>query len=134
MAAKVETNHALLESIVYQANKMSEVEFMLGLGGPIAGLKGTLPRPKIQLISAIATKTFELCAREATQIFGGLAYSRGGQGEKVERLYREVRAYRFLPLPNRSANNSIPGGSEEIMIDLSMRQSLKVAQALGAKL
>jgi hypothetical protein len=29
---------------------------------------------------------------------------------------------------------SIPGGSEEIMIDLSMRQSLKVAQALGAKL
>ena len=29
--------------------------------------------------------------------------------------------------------NSIPGGSEEIMIDLSMRQSLKVAKALGAK-
>jgi len=29
---------------------------------------------------------------------------------------------------------SIPGGSEEIMIDLAMRQSLKVAQALGAKL
>jgi hypothetical protein len=43
MAAKVETNHALLESIVYQANKMSEVEFMLGLGGPIAGLKGKIP-------------------------------------------------------------------------------------------
>ena len=85
-------------------------------------------------MSAIATKTFEFCAREGTQIFGGLAYSRGGQGEKVERLYREVRAYRFLPLPNPSANNSIPGGSEEIMIDLSMRQSLKVAQALGAKL
>jgi hypothetical protein len=32
------------------------------------------------------------------------------------------------------ADHSIPGGSEEIMIDLSMRQSLKVAQALGAKL
>jgi alkylation response protein AidB-like acyl-CoA dehydrogenase len=74
------------------------------------------------LIIALTTKTFEYCAREATQIFGGLAYSRGGQGEKVERLYREVRAY------------SIPGGSEEIMIDLSMRQSIKVAQALGAKL
>ena len=95
MAAKVETNHALLESIVFQANKMSEDEFMLGLGGPIAGLKGTLPHPHTQLMSAIATKTFEFCAREATQIFGGLAYSRGGQGEKVERLYREVRAYRF---------------------------------------
>jgi alkylation response protein AidB-like acyl-CoA dehydrogenase len=48
------------------------------------------------LIKAITTKTFEFCARESTQIFGGLAYSRGGQGEKVERLYREVRAYRFV--------------------------------------
>src|SRR5579859_7079489 len=121
MAGKIEANHNWLENVVYQACKMNEMEFMLGLGGPIAGLK------------AIATKTFEFCAREATQIFGGLAYSRGGQGEKVERLYREVRAYRYLLL-NNSANNSIPGGSEEIMIDLSMRQSLKVAQALGAKL
>jgi len=43
MAMKVEANHAWLEQIVYQANNMSEMEFMLGLGGPIAGLKGTLP-------------------------------------------------------------------------------------------
>jgi hypothetical protein len=56
MAMKVEANHAWLESIVYQANKMSEMEFMLGLGGPIAGLK------------ALTTKTFEFCAREATQV------------------------------------------------------------------
>jgi hypothetical protein len=41
---------------------------------------------------------FEYCAREAAQIFGGASYVRGGQGEKVERLYREVRAY------------AIPGG------------------------
>jgi hypothetical protein len=40
MAAKIEANHAWLESVVYQANKMNEMEFMLGLGGPIAGLKG----------------------------------------------------------------------------------------------
>ena len=40
MAVRVEANHASLESVVYQANKMDEVEFMLGLGGPIAGLKG----------------------------------------------------------------------------------------------
>ena len=37
---------------------------------------------------------------QAAQIFGGLSYSRGGQGEKVERLNREVRAM------------AIPGGSE----------------------
>jgi hypothetical protein len=41
---------------------------------------------------------------------------RGGQGEKVERLCREVRAY------------AVPGGSEEILLDLSVRQALKAAQ------
>jgi alkylation response protein AidB-like acyl-CoA dehydrogenase len=45
----------------------------------------------------------------------GLAYTRGGQGEKVERLYREVRAF------------SIPAGSEEIMLDLGIRMALKTA-------
>jgi hypothetical protein len=37
----------------------------------------------------------------------------GGQGEKVERLYREVRAYAF------------GGGSEEILLDLGMRQAMQ---------
>ena len=59
---------------------------------------------------------FEFCAREAAQVFGGLSYVRGGQGEKVERLYREVRAY------------AIPGGSEEIMLDLAVRQAMKDAK------
>jgi hypothetical protein len=44
MAAKIEANHAWLESVIYQANNMSEVEFMFGLGGPIAGLKGTFTK------------------------------------------------------------------------------------------
>ena len=35
---------------------------------------------------------------------------------QVERLYREVRAY------------AIPGGSEEIMIDLAVRQAMKDAK------
>lgn len=83
---------------------------MLKMGGAIAGLK------------AQATSTFELCAREASQIFGGLSYTRGGQGGKVERLYRDVRAY------------AIPGGSEEIMLELFMRQSLRVYQLFGMKL
>lgn len=60
---------------------------------------------------AEATQTFELCAREAAQILGGISYSRGGQGAKVERLYREVRAL------------SIPAGSEELMIFMSVKES-----------
>ncbi|EFZ00003.1 acyl-CoA dehydrogenase [Metarhizium robertsii] len=110
MARQIEASYNWLENMIYQCQKMGEHEAMLRLGGPIAGLK------------AQSTVTFEFCAREASQIFGGLSYSRGGQGGKVERLYRDVRAY------------AIPGGSEEIMLDLSMRQSLKVAQVMGMKL
>lgn len=110
MARQIEATYNWLENIIYQCQKMSDTEAMLRLGGPIAGLK------------AQATVTFEFCAREASQIFGGLSYSRGGQGGKVERLYRDVRAY------------AIPGGSEEIMLDLSIRQSMRVAKMLGMKL
>jgi len=110
MARQIEASHAWLENLIYQCQQMGEMEAMLKLGGAIAGLK------------AQATTTFEFCAREASQIFGGLSYSRGGQGAKVERLYRDVRAY------------AIPGGSEEIMLDLSIRQALRVHKALGMKL
>ncbi|XDG05132.1 hypothetical protein ABKA04_004747 [Annulohypoxylon sp. FPYF3050] len=110
MARQIEASYSWLENLIYQCQKMGETEAMLRLGGPIAGLK------------AQSTLTFEFCAREASQIFGGLSYSRGGQGAKVERLYRDVRAY------------AIPGGSEEIMLDLSMRQSMRVAKITGMKL
>lgn len=110
MARQIEAGYSWFESLISQVSHMPEEIAMLRLGGPIAGLK------------AQSTMTFEFCAREASQIFGGLSYSRGGQGAKVERLYRDVRAY------------AIPGGSEEIMLDLSMRQSLKVAEFMGMKL
>ncbi|KAL7273895.1 hypothetical protein RUND412_003225 [Rhizina undulata] len=110
MARQIEATHNWLENIIYQCSQMGETEAMLKLGGAIAGLK------------AQATTTFEFCAREAVQIFGGLGYTKGGQGAKVERLYRDVRGY------------AIPGGSEEIMLDLSIRQSLRVNKALGMKL
>ncbi|KAG0253043.1 hypothetical protein DFQ27_007711 [Actinomortierella ambigua] len=110
MSRQIEATHAWMESVLYQTQTMPEDMQMLKLGGPIA------------LLKAQSTQTLEYCAREACQIFGGLAYTRGGQGEKVERIYREVRAY------------AIPGGSEEIMLDLGMRQSIKVAQMFGAKL
>ncbi|OQO12592.1 hypothetical protein B0A48_02054 [Cryoendolithus antarcticus] len=110
MARQIEASYNWLENLVFQCQSMGDTEAMLKLGGAIAGCK------------AQSTLTFEFCAREAAQIFGGLSYSRGGQGAKVERLYRDVRAY------------AIPGGSEEIMLDLSMKQALKVHKALGMKL
>jgi len=110
MARQIEATHNWLENIIFQCAAMGEHEAMLKLGGAIAGLK-------VQ-----ATVTFEFCAREAVQILGGIGYTKGGVGAKVERLYRDVRGY------------AIPGGSEEIMADLSIRQSLKVHEAMGMKL
>lgn len=104
MARMVMSTHAALEDLTYQFQTMPKLLQPYALGGHTA------------LLKVQATKTFEFCAREAAQILGGCSYTRGGQGDKVERLYREVRAY------------AIPGGSEEIMRDLGVRQALKIAQ------
>jgi alkylation response protein AidB-like acyl-CoA dehydrogenase len=101
MVRQVESTWAQIEFITYQMNTMSFNESQKVLGGPLA------------LLKAHAGIVMEYCAREAAQIFGGLAYTRGGQGEKVERIYRDVRAY------------TIPAGSEEIMLDLGIRMALK---------
>lgn len=110
MARMVEATHAWLEHTTYQLQTMKHEEATMKLGGTTA------------LLKVQCTKVFEYCAREAAQIFGGLAYSRGGQGEKVERLNREVRAM------------AVPGGSEEVMLDLGIRQSKKLADMAQAVL
>jgi len=104
MARQVESCHAWIEVVAHQMNTMQPMEAFVKLGGYTA------------LLKVQCTKVFEYCAREGAQIFGGLGYTRGGQGEKVERLAREVRAM------------AVPGGSEEIMLDLGIRQQRKVAE------
>ena len=68
---------------------------------------GTENAADIALLKVQSSQTLEFCAREAMQILGGAAYMRGN---RVERIYREVRV------------NAIGGGSEEIMKDLAARQ------------
>ena len=82
MARQIEASYNWLENVVYQCQTMNETEAMLKLGGAIAGLK------------AQSTVTFEFCAREASQIFGGLSYSRGGQGAKVCILPENIRFHK----------------------------------------
>ena len=101
MARQVEATHHWLENLTHQLCKMPKDTAMNVLGGPIA------------LMKAHSSKVMEYCAREARQIFGGNAYTRTGLGERVERLYRDVGAY------------AIPGGSEEILLDLGVRQGMK---------
>ena len=72
------------------------------------GFVAGAPRPvDIALLKVQASRTLEFCAREALQILGGAGFLRGN---RVERIYREVRV------------NAIGGGSEEILLDLAARQ------------
>jgi alkylation response protein AidB-like acyl-CoA dehydrogenase len=73
------------------------------------------------LLKVNATKTFEYCCREASQIFGGAAVVREGQGELVERAYRDVRGA------------AIPGGSEEILLDFAIRSAVTQAERQQSK-
>jgi len=96
MTSRVEATHALLEQIAFQMTQQI----------PDSAIAGVIALSKVQ-----STKNMEYCAREASQIFGGSSYVRGGKGAIVERLYREVRVM------------AIGGGSEEVMLDLAMRQA-----------
>jgi alkylation response protein AidB-like acyl-CoA dehydrogenase len=63
------------------------------------------------------TKGLEFCAREASQIFGGSSLVREGIGKEVEGFYRNVRSH------------AIPGGSEEILLDLAIRSITNLKQS-----
>lgn len=106
MVRQVECLHDMLERVAYQFSKGIDDGEM---GGACA------------LLKVQASKTFEFCAREASQIFGGSSIVREGKGKIVERLYREVRA------------SAIPGGSEEILLDFAMRQAVKTAMHRAKK-
>lgn len=101
MVRQIESLHDMLERVAYQFSKgVSDFK----MGGACA------------LLKVQASKTFEYCAREASQIFGGSSVVREGKGKLVERMYREVRAM------------AIPGGSEEILLDFAIRQAVKSAK------
>ena len=56
MARNIESCHAMLEQVAYQMKVGTDDQYMAGM---------------IALTKVHATKTFDLCAREATQIMGG---------------------------------------------------------------
>jgi alkylation response protein AidB-like acyl-CoA dehydrogenase len=107
MARQIECLHDNVERVAYQY-KMGVPDMKMGA--------------QCAFLKVQASKTFEFCAREASQIFGGSAIVREGRGRLVERLYREVRA------------SAIPGGSEEILLDAAMRMTVAQASKTVAKL
>lgn len=74
------------------------------------------------LIKVQASRCFEYCAAEASQIFGGAAVVKEGRGKIVERLYREVRTI------------AIPGGSIEVLQDQHGREVYRKSKKLMSSL
>ncbi|KAK8196540.1 hypothetical protein M8818_006705 [Zalaria obscura] len=99
--ALLESQWAWVEQFVYQMTRLSKAEADVELGGLTAAAK------------AHAGIVLNECAQCAVLLFGGNGYTRSGKGEIAERLYREV------------PGNKIPGGSEDVMLDLAIRQLVK---------
>ncbi|KJX95123.1 acyl-CoA dehydrogenase like protein [Zymoseptoria brevis] len=96
--ALVESLSAWVEQFVYQLTIMKKEDADVELGGLTAGVK------------AHAGMVMKECADCAVLLFGGNGYTRTGQGEIAERMWREVNG------------NRVPGGSEDVMLDLMVRQ------------
>ena len=99
--AELESMSAWVEQFLYQMCHMPKAEADVELGGLTA------------LAKAKAGMVLNECAQCAVLLFGGNGYTRTGQGEIAERIYREVPGAR------------IPGGSEDVMLDLAVRQLVK---------
>ncbi len=99
--AELEALQAWVEQFLYQMTQLTKEEADIRLGGLTA------------LAKAKAGMVLNECAQTAVLLFGGNGYTRTGQGEIAERIYREVPGAR------------IPGGSEDVMLDLAVRQLVK---------
>ncbi|KAJ5437736.1 uncharacterized protein N7458_008734 [Penicillium daleae] len=100
--AELETMWAFLEQLLYQLCNMPKEESDHQLGGITA------------LAKAKSAMVLNECAQCAVLLFGGAGVTKQGQGELVEAILRDVPGAR------------IPGGSEDVLLDLSVRQLVKL--------
>lgn len=75
MAGLLEPIQAYIDELVFKSSRVSQQAFS----------------PQAALLKFQAANNLETIVREAQQIFGGLGYSRGGRGGRVEQISRDVR-------------------------------------------
>ncbi|XP_014550944.1 hypothetical protein COCVIDRAFT_114175 [Bipolaris victoriae FI3] len=97
-ARKLEAHSAWLDQLIFQRDHLSKSDADRELGGLTA------------LAKARSGTILDDCARCVVLLFGGNGITVSGQGELVEKLSREAPCAR------------IPGGSEDVMLDLAIRQ------------
>ncbi|CAG8111910.1 unnamed protein product [Penicillium salamii] len=113
--AELESMWAWVEQILYQLVHLSKEEGDRQLGGLTA------------LAKAKSAMVLNECAQTAVLLFGGNGFTRTGQGELVE-------ADLSLAILRDVPGARIPGGSEDVLLDLSVRQLVKIYKAEEKKL
>ncbi|OSS51643.1 hypothetical protein B5807_03857 [Epicoccum nigrum] len=109
----VESLQAWTEQIIYELENLSDADGARLLGGTTA------------LLKVEAGFVCKYVAEECLKIMGGLGLTKTGQGARIEAFYRAVPSY------------TVPGGSEDVLIDLGVREALKLhkqAEKLKAKI
>jgi alkylation response protein AidB-like acyl-CoA dehydrogenase len=104
MAGLIETTSSWMEQLVQQSMTVEASDIMFS--------------SSVSLLKIQAGKTLEVVSRESQQILGGLAYSRGGKGGRVEQIGRDVRVL------------VVSGGSEEILVDMVTKVRLGKARRM----
>lgn len=99
--AELEAVWSWVETFLYAMGRMDKARADVKLGGLTAAVK------------AKAGMVLAECAQCSVLLFGGNGITRSGQGQVAEMIFREANAAR------------IPGGSEDVMLDLCVRQLVK---------
>ena len=97
----IEPAHAFLEQLCYIVESSRVTGKEVNVGGMTA------------LLKVMSTRCLEKVCREAQQIMGGAGYSKTGRGARIEQISRDVRVH------------VVGGGSEEVMLDLAVRQEAR---------
>lgn len=119
--ADLESASAWLDGLVYNLSQMPREQANKQLGGTTAMLK------------AQSTRVLLRCATTSSLLFGGSGFTRTGQGEIAERkchnwVSRSAYSHEYLQFLGiyREVNGSrVPGGSEDVLLDLGIRQLVK---------
>lgn len=102
MLSRAETCQAWLEQITYQMKTMDYAQQSKLLGGPIA------------LLKSFTTQCAAEVSNDAVNIFGGRGITQSGMGWVIEHFHRVHKS------------DAIPGGAEEVLADLGVRQAMKM--------
>ncbi|KAF8855110.1 acyl-CoA dehydrogenase-like protein [Acephala macrosclerotiorum] len=106
MARQVDALQSWIESLIYELDHLSHAEGSRLLGGATALLK---------VEAGIIGKYI---ADESQKLMGGLGLTKTGQGARIEAIARAIPTL------------IVPGGSEDVLLDLGVREALKLSAAV----